>query len=643
MYFSSMSSTGSEDSTLQPGDDTTPLLTSQYQQHEGLSSSHHSRGIPHTSPSSESSHRPQYWKASEEGDVYYSTHSSRSVPQHQPQGRTDPRTTEDAITVEAHRSQSNPRHDSNSQSGTLSVTTRRNNSRTTSSSPSEKQHQQQQQHRSTITTAHTNSNRPANATPTTPLLLFSPRHNYVSSGPPLMNQYVVLIRHGERRDSLPNTPSEADPPLTEAGKREVVNAALRIKQQIGVKTSKQLMIMSSPFVRTMETAAELQRYDIGIDRPATIDNTICEVFGPLRVKGCATAPDVVRKDAIGDLPRWGESIQDATDRFVTSFLRNANRHRSEHLILVSHGDAIGGVLNHFYPKRVVYSADFLSFIVLKRTSSTSDRFTLHGSHGVEWVNDGDEGDDDAPTSATQQMQRTSSDVIIVQTAAPKGTKLYEDERRQTAAGQSSSYGAANEASSIGRAGSSTAPRSSSSSAPPRDELSDGQRGTASSSRASSSGSNSNRLQVQIIYILHVLVVLSQMPALRIWPSIRDAVVYIVNVAVLELISLWYGWQSVVDRLPFGFGSPRRRVFIRLARYPVVRTVGKVISLFVLYIVSAIPIGWIAGATAASVMSSIGANLWHLLLLSIYIVLDVWRGSLDNSVQEADEDPHRESI
>ncbi|CUG89571.1 membrane-associated protein, putative, partial [Bodo saltans] len=111
-------------------------------------------------------------------------------------------------------------------------------------------------------------------------------------------------------------------------------------------------------------------------------------------------------------------------------------------------------------------------------------------------------------------------------------------------------------------------------------------------------------------------VVSQIPALRLWPSTRDAIVYIIIVAVLELITSNV-WQYVAERLTH-FGNPARRVFVRLARYPNIRTVGKLICLFVLYIVSAIPIGWIAGATAASVMSSIGANLWHLLLLSIYL-------------------------
>nr|ACI16010.1 hypothetical protein [Bodo saltans] len=217
------------------------------------------------------------------------------------------------------------------------------------------------------------------------------------------NQFVVLMRHGERRDSILGAPSEADPPLTERGKLAIAETAGRIRSEMFVGGGgKGVTVVTSPFLRAMETAEGLCRANISSNSDAAIDNSLCEVFGPLRIRGCSGPPNVSRPNACGgELPKWGEGIQQATDRFVGSFLRNADSRRSDNLILVSHGDAISAVLSHFYPKRVVYNTNFLSYIVLKRTisSQTDQKFVLHASSGVEWILDGEEADEPIYTTS----------------------------------------------------------------------------------------------------------------------------------------------------------------------------------------------------------------------------------------------------
>lgn len=441
-----------------------------------------------------------------------------------------------------------------------------------------------------------------------------------------MQQYVVLMRHGERRDSLPNAVSEADPPLTENGKAEVQQAAQRIRDAIGQIVAKKLMIITSPFVRTMETTEELQKAGIGIDRLcSTIDNTLCEVFGPLRIKS-KEAPDVKRKDAVGSLPNWGESIQDATRRYCDSFLQNANTHSGEHLLLVTHGDALSAVMSFFYPLRVVYNTEFLSFIVMRRISG--DRFVLHGHHGVEWLLDGDE---DEAEQARMLSGRTAAVSSVSYTTPLSGSSVESGSGRSSGRRSNSRRGFDDEEDHTApwQVGQEECNEPSTGVQPPA--------GAAARRNASS-----NKF---LLTGLHALVVASQLPILAIWDSKADCLVYLIVLSLLEILSFRVGWRAMVDRLPFSFGSPRRRVFLRLARYPLARAVSKLLVLIVTYLIVATPVSVILGGKAsrpaATSLGNIVENVWNFLLIVVMVVLDVWRGYLENT--EEDNDPHRESI
>lgn len=543
----------------------------------------------------------------------------------------------------------------------------------------------------------------------------------------MQDQLVIVMRHGERRDHLPDAPNEADPPLTEEGKRNVALAADRIREAIGPSLARRLVLLTSPFLRTVETAEELQRNGIGSDRASSaIDNTLCEVFGPLRIKSNGP-PDVTRKEAYGSLPPWGESIQFASARFVDSFLRNAQEHPFEHLILVSHGDAISAVLSHFYPKRMVYETEFLSFVVMRRRSprlgnearglqpstvtssscsssnprqqnsqqatsthsptsssnsttglirpapastvaaaaaaqpppATTVRFSLLHSHGVQWIVDGsDDEEEDGEEEHGVGAAMKEGDVLNMSQlgAAPRSPlhRLVPQSAGSTAGGGGAAARGGSPLTKMGPPGhhrhaSTTVPTSAFTVAVPV--------GAAAIDREQHQDVDDEEerrkqdkawRRKRLLHILQVVSVAIHLPYLSLWPSSRDACIYVMTLAALELLSLRFGWRSVVDRLPFSYGSPRRRVLYRLARYPVTRTVWKWIVLLLSYLIVSLMLSIVVtkaqegrvSVTTFTSLETLGTNVWAAVIVVGWFLLETWKGYLQD---EEDDDPHREAI
>ncbi|KPI86090.1 hypothetical protein ABL78_4851 [Leptomonas seymouri] len=274
---------------------------------------------------------------------------------------------------------------------------------------------------------------------------------------PYPSQRVVVLRHGERRDNHPDAPAESNPPLTPEGVVAIRSTAARLKHYLGEEEARAAVLIVSPFLRTVQTAESLQHHGVGTAHAMVVDNTLCEVFGPSRIKANRApqlqAPPTSR--AVGGLPVWGESIETAAERYVANFLRNGDAYggslarstdsdaplsvredsqvlssltcpaavtrrssrgrastdrdggtvaapgsldspkasglktgRPYDVILVTHGDAISSVLSHFYPARIVYEADFLSFIIMRRYGYGNHVYHLDESAGVNWFVEG---------------------------------------------------------------------------------------------------------------------------------------------------------------------------------------------------------------------------------------------------------------
>ncbi|ESL09007.1 hypothetical protein TRSC58_03280 [Trypanosoma rangeli SC58] len=219
----------------------------------------------------------------------------------------------------------------------------------------------------------------------------------------MYNQVIVVMRHGERRDGAVGAPPEVDPPLTREGTVQIMKTAEKIRAILGEKRAKRLLLIVSPFLRTRQTAQELQRCGIGDAHHSLIDNTLCEVYGPLRIKSSTAPvfPDALVKNGLGKLPQWGESIELASERYVENMHRNSLCYPRNNLLLVTHGDAISAIVTALYPMRVVYETEYLSFIVLRRAPTNGcdggmGLYQLISSSGVQWL-------EEAPTNSLMDM------------------------------------------------------------------------------------------------------------------------------------------------------------------------------------------------------------------------------------------------
>ncbi|KAG5492740.1 hypothetical protein JKF63_01320 [Porcisia hertigi] len=174
------------------------------------------------------------------------------------------------------------------------------------------------------------------------------------------------------------------------------------------------------------------------------------------------------KIVVGRLPLWGESIEMATERYVANFLRigdvyggylagsshltggfissgdqpptsatlvqeavtirnpsrlpprkvisrgltgfegsistNLRDRPSRDVVLVTHGDAISAVVSHFYPARLVYEADFLSFVIMRRFGVGNHVYHLDKSAGVSWLVEGTDLEPNDPIMLSLERQ-----------------------------------------------------------------------------------------------------------------------------------------------------------------------------------------------------------------------------------------------
>ncbi|CAD2216710.1 Histidine phosphatase superfamily (branch 1), putative [Angomonas deanei] len=249
-------------------------------------------------------------------------------------------------------------------------------------------------------------------------------------------QRVIVMRHGERRDHTPDAAPEGDPPLTPSGIEDVAKIVPALKSAYDEEKLAYLQIYTSPYRRCVQTALALQKCGVGSKLRMIVENSIGEVYGPIRIK-TKEPPILKEQGAIGVQPKWGENLAQATSRYVTAFVDIANKQvhdrdstsstsvpkatvnrvtqdtnsKTDSLvkggndaIIVTHGDMLNSVLQAFYPSRTVYEAEFLSFLVMKRATIQSKVFSLDSAFLVNWITDGADDhpvDPDAPVQPSE--------------------------------------------------------------------------------------------------------------------------------------------------------------------------------------------------------------------------------------------------
>ncbi|KAI6706521.1 hypothetical protein NL676_009483 [Syzygium grande] len=251
---------------------------------------------------------------------------------------------------------------------------------------------------------------------------------------PPCHQHVVIMRHGDRLDSIdrswPSTaPRPWDPPLAEVGFARALETARQLPAQLGFPIHR---IIVSPFRRCVDTALgliagcpapdegpDVGRGDGGIDPSrvkVSIEYGMGELFNIIAIRRPPPSPenhgdwgfnipeiealippatlDHTVKPVFNELPQWGETEPKARDRYLHCIHSLADSYPSENLLLITHAEAVKvAVLTHLEDAaRFEIKTDYCGYVQLRRqVDKSSDafeagEFQLLASHGQTGVN-----------------------------------------------------------------------------------------------------------------------------------------------------------------------------------------------------------------------------------------------------------------
>eukprot|EP00927_Polykrikos_kofoidii_P017209 TRINITY_DN17813_c0_g1_i1.p1 TRINITY_DN17813_c0_g1~~TRINITY_DN17813_c0_g1_i1.p1 ORF type:complete len:584 (-),score=84.49 TRINITY_DN17813_c0_g1_i1:72-1823(-) len=191
----------------------------------------------------------------------------------------------------------------------------------------------------------------------------------------LPEQVFGVVRHAERADGAyaffrggrwTQTADfqmwPLDPPLSDAGIEAASDIGHFVQEFITECSSRIHVVITSPFARCVQTAAEIC-LQLGPTTRLIIDRSLGEVFGPsvmgsaepvLPVRPIGVAMDWVKHvgvqihpRAIGAWPSWPEDLKAARRRYANRFLTYLQRGKTarRNFILVTHADGVGAALS----------------------------------------------------------------------------------------------------------------------------------------------------------------------------------------------------------------------------------------------------------------------------------------------------------
>ncbi|KAK9831037.1 hypothetical protein WJX74_000851 [Apatococcus lobatus] len=194
-------------------------------------------------------------------------------------------------------------------------------------------------------------------------------------------QVLITMRHGQRLDDIEpdwrvTTDRPWDPPLSPEGLRQA-RAAAEVLQKYEVD-----QLVSSPFVRCLQTTKELER-DLHGCPAAEIAFPFCEVLGRQFLTGKADLPSghpsewewpgldeigwpVSSVHGLAEWPDCPESIEEAHRRYAAALHAVANGYEGKNVLIVTHGEAIGRSINWLQPHAIVYQAAHCGFTIACR-------------------------------------------------------------------------------------------------------------------------------------------------------------------------------------------------------------------------------------------------------------------------------------
>ena len=192
-------------------------------------------------------------------------------------------------------------------------------------------------------------------------------------------QVVCLLRHAERLDHVDMNWHEAeqqrryDPPLSPAGAEE----AASISRQLGLGTLNLKHVVSSPFLRTLQTAAPIAR-ELSLSQ-LIVCNGMCECLS--EETGINTQPVFeleqqkavcggITLEFIGDpVPLFPESLIEAKQRYQTAIRLVSDKYWPAGVLFVTHAIAIRAAFQSYSGPLINGLIPFCGGLVLRRVGA----------------------------------------------------------------------------------------------------------------------------------------------------------------------------------------------------------------------------------------------------------------------------------
>ncbi|VVB06378.1 unnamed protein product [Arabis nemorensis] len=240
-------------------------------------------------------------------------------------------------------------------------------------------------------------------------------------------QNVIVMRHGDRKDDfdplwVSTAERQWDPPLAHDGMVRAFGTGQRIRSQIGFPIHR---VFISPFLRCIQTAAEIvaalsavefdpnakSSKDVPLSDNSklkvSIEFGLCEILSTIFIKHEIAPKDGKFDFKISDLeamfpegmvdhdvdmvykevPQWGESVQDSTDRYANTLKVLADKYPSENLIFITHWGGVSATLYKYFKDATKYVVGYCGCVELTRQVLNNDKaveFEVVTSHGVSY-------------------------------------------------------------------------------------------------------------------------------------------------------------------------------------------------------------------------------------------------------------------
>eukprot|EP00742_Colponemidia_sp_Colp-10_P003094 GILJ01003297.1.p1 GENE.GILJ01003297.1~~GILJ01003297.1.p1 ORF type:complete len:254 (+),score=24.88 GILJ01003297.1:35-763(+) len=231
-----------------------------------------------------------------------------------------------------------------------------------------------------------------------------------------MSITAFIVRHGERADDvmLAATPIERvhDPHLTAKGIRQAHVSALRMKSE----ASGPVVVFSSPFLRCVQTAAEIARvFDCKVKVEKGLSEFLLESWFPEDPRSNLTIHAVSEEAQVQDLRidldyssrcelSYPEDITAMTDRYIHTFSTLLEMHPNDVIIAVTHGYGVQSISEHIDEDTFITELDYCGLTRISRDQSvlTID-YAADASH-IETLTESD-------TQSLQKGEHTTDEEV----------------------------------------------------------------------------------------------------------------------------------------------------------------------------------------------------------------------------------------